>query len=80
MKTLSASEFKAHCLAVLDEIAQTGEPITITKRGKAVARLVPPLPVSEGYPQLRLRGTGRIVGDIVSPALPADAWDAVGSR
>jgi len=80
MKTLSASEFKARCLAVLDEIAQTGEPITITKRGKAVARLVPPLPVSEEYPQLRLRGTGRIVGDIVSPALPADAWEAVGSR
>ena len=38
---MKASEFKAKCLAVLDEVHDTGREVTITKRGKAVARLVP---------------------------------------
>ena len=40
MQTMSASVFKARCLAVLDEVASTGEEVVITKRGRAVARLV----------------------------------------
>lgn len=38
---MKASEFKARCLAVLDEIQQTGRELTITKRGKPVAKVVP---------------------------------------
>jgi prevent-host-death family protein len=38
-RTVSASQFKAHCLAMLDEVAATGEEIVITKRGHAVARV-----------------------------------------
>ena len=41
MKQISASRFKARCLALLDEVAATGEQIEITKRGRPVARLVP---------------------------------------
>lgn len=40
-QNVSANEFKAKCLALLDEVAQTGIPLTITKRGKAIAKLVP---------------------------------------
>lgn len=40
-RTMKASEFRAKCLALMDEIAESGEEIIITKRGKAVARLVP---------------------------------------
>lgn len=40
-KNVSASEFKAKCLALLDEVDQTGIPLTITKRGKAIAKVVP---------------------------------------
>jgi prevent-host-death family protein len=39
IRTVSASEFKAKCLAMLDEVAATGEEIVITKRGRAVAHL-----------------------------------------
>ena len=39
--TMKASEFKARCLALMDEIAMSGEEIIITKRGKPVARLAP---------------------------------------
>jgi prevent-host-death family protein len=77
MRTLNASQFKAHCLAVLDEVAATGETVTITKRGKPVARLVPPTVERETYPQERLRGTVRIHGDVVAPVIPAEDWDAV---
>lgn len=80
MRTLTASEFKARCLAVLDEVASTGEPVTITKRGKPVAQLIAPLPVADESPQRRLRGRGRILGDIVSPPLPPTAWDAESAR
>ena len=40
MRTIRASEFKAKCLQLIDEVAASGEPIEITKRGKPVARLV----------------------------------------
>ena len=40
-KLIGAAEFKAHCLRILDEVARTGEPVTITKRGKPVAELKP---------------------------------------
>jgi PHD/YefM family antitoxin component YafN of YafNO toxin-antitoxin module len=34
MREMKAGEFKAKCLAVMDEVAATGEPVVITKRGK----------------------------------------------
>jgi prevent-host-death family protein len=40
-RTVSASQFKSQCLAMLDEIAATGEEIVVTKRGRAVARVSP---------------------------------------
>ncbi len=40
MREMKAGEFKAKCLAVMDEVAESGEPVAITKRGKRIARLV----------------------------------------
>ena len=41
MQTLKASEFKAKCLKLMDEVQKTGEEIVITKNGKPVSKLVP---------------------------------------
>ena len=41
MRTVKASEFKAKCLKIMDEVAATGEPVVITKYGVPVAQLVP---------------------------------------
>lgn len=41
IRTISASQFKAQCLAMLDQVAATGEEIVVTKRGHAVARVSP---------------------------------------
>jgi len=40
MSEIKASEFKARCLALIDEVAATGQPLTVTKRGRPLARLV----------------------------------------
>jgi len=41
MRTIPAGRFKAQCLRLLDDVAETGETIVVTKRGKPVARLEP---------------------------------------
>lgn len=76
MKTINASEFKTKCLAILDEVAQTGESVTILKRGHPVAQLVPPVPQADIAPFHALRGSVEIYGDIIEPPLPPEAWDA----
>ena len=38
---MNASDFKAKCLAIIDEVGNTGDRIVISKRGKPVAELVP---------------------------------------
>ncbi len=48
MKRMSAVEFKARCLKVMDEVQATREEVLITKRGRPVAKLVPaPAPSKE---------------------------------
>jgi prevent-host-death family protein len=42
-REISASQFKARCLRLLDEVAETGETLVVTKHGKPVARVEPPL-------------------------------------
>ncbi len=76
MITISITEFKAKCLAILEEISRTGEGVTILKRGKPVAQVLPPTPRESSYPQLELQGTVEILGDIVGPVLPAHHWEA----
>ena len=79
MRAIKASEFKARCLAILDEVARTGEPVAISKRGRVVAEVVRPRKSKAGrYPQEALRGTGRTLGDIIAPALPPASWEALG--
>ncbi|RJP37680.1 MAG: type II toxin-antitoxin system Phd/YefM family antitoxin [Phycisphaerales bacterium] len=75
MKQISASEFKAHCLALLDEVARTGEPLQVLKRGKPVARVIQAVACEASCPQDTLRGTVRILRDIVPPALPPQVWE-----
>ena len=66
---IGASEFKAKCLSLIDQVAETGEPLTITKRGKVVAQLVPSPLDETGFPQDSLFGTVKVLGDIVAPCI-----------
>jgi len=69
-RVVPAGEFKAHCLALLDEVEQTGEELVITKRGRPVARVVP----ARMADVADLRGSVVWEGDIVSPL--EVAWTA----
>jgi antitoxin (DNA-binding transcriptional repressor) of toxin-antitoxin stability system len=71
MKTLkiNASDFKARCLRILDDVQQTGAVVTILKHGKVVAELRPALPSNTRYPQQELLGSVTICGDLVGPVL-----------
>ena len=77
---MSASEFKAKCLAVLDQVERDGEPILILKRGRVVARLASAYVAKASAPRDRLRGTAEVVGDIVGPVLPPEAWNAISGK
>ena len=66
MRTIKASEFKAKCLKIMDEVAATSEPVEITKHGVPVARLVP----ARQRPKTiigAMKGSVTILGDIISP-------------
>jgi prevent-host-death family protein len=63
-----AAEFKAKCLALIDRVRERGEPITITKRGRVVARLVP-AGDEDDRPWSALRGRGRWTGDPFAPVV-----------
>ena len=65
-RSISASEFKARCLQLMDEVNDTGEEIVITKRGRPVSRLVP---YRERPATLfgLFAGEMKILGDVISP-------------
>jgi prevent-host-death family protein len=42
-REITATQFKARCLRLLDEVAETGETLVVTKHGRPVARVMPPL-------------------------------------
>jgi prevent-host-death family protein len=70
-RVVSASRFKAQCLAMFDEVAATGEEIVVTKHGRPVARVVP------AAEPPTLRGSVRFnVTDAELVAPLGDAWDS----
>jgi prevent-host-death family protein len=75
MLTVKASEFKAKCLALMDQVARTGETILVTKNGKPVAELRPHRGARVLFPFGIHKGLVELSGDIVSP-LDAD-WEAM---
>lgn len=74
MKIIGATEFKTHCLALLDGVAAGHGDLLILKRGKPVAHVIPYVPVHDS-PQAKLYGTMRANDDLLEPPLPPEAWE-----
>jgi prevent-host-death family protein len=72
-RKINAAAFKAQCLKLIDEVAESGQPITVTKRGKAKVQIIA---VREKPKTLigATKGTFTILGDIVGPTI-ADSED-----
>jgi prevent-host-death family protein len=71
--SISAAEFKAKCLDLMDSVSETGAPIVVTKRGRPVAMLAPVRPSRNSLRGI-MKGRIRIIGDLVSPI--DVVWDA----
>jgi prevent-host-death family protein len=76
MKSVPATEFKARCLALIDQVHDSGQPITITKRGKVVA-VLQPAGHDDAKPWLRLRDTILKYDDPFAPAVDPGEWSAM---
>lgn len=78
MKEIAISEFKAKCLAILDEVSKTKNPIRILRRGKPIAEVVPPTNTYDRKNWLGfMKGTMDIVGDVTAPATNPSEWEVL---
>lgn len=75
-ETISATEFKARCLELMDDVSVRGVTYIVTKRGVPVAELVP-VDDSRVSPFGILRGTVIEKGDVISP--DHEVWASTGS-
>jgi prevent-host-death family protein len=72
---MKASEFKTHCLEIMDSVAQTGDTLVITKHGKPVAQLGPVIERRRTLLGLH-ESVVKVMGDLIAP-VDVD-WDVVG--
>ena len=80
MEQIAISKFKATCLAVLERVRKTGEPILVTRFGEPVAEIGPASVRPQAKRQLGLMaGTVKILGDIVGPVVDEDDWEVLRS-
>ncbi|WP_398331487.1 type II toxin-antitoxin system Phd/YefM family antitoxin [Vulcanococcus sp.] len=74
VQSISASQFKARCLGLMDEVARSGEPLVITKNGVPVAELHPTRGTRRPTP-FGLHPSTRLIGDVVAPL--NEPWSAL---
>ena len=78
MREVAISEFKAKCLALMEEVRLTKKPILVTRFGKPVAEVIPATIVQDRASWIgSMKGSFQILGDIVSPANEEDEWEAL---
>jgi len=69
MQTMTITDFKAHALRRIGQVAASKEPLTITRRGLPVVEIVPWIPKTGGNSFGMLAGSLLHEDDIVSPAV-----------
>lgn len=75
---ISISEFKATCLSVLERVRSTGATVVVTRRGEPIAEIIPPASSTPHADWIgALKGSARIVGDIIAPVATPGEWDAL---
>jgi prevent-host-death family protein len=78
MREVAISEFKAKCLALLDQVRKTKKPIRVTRFGKPIAEVIPPSSVQGRAAWIgSMKDSIEIVGDIISPADEESEWEAL---
>jgi prevent-host-death family protein len=78
VEEIAISKFKAKCLALLEQVRSTKQPIRVTRFGRPIAEVVPPSSVQGRASWIgSMKDSIRIVGDIVSPANEESEWEVL---
>ena len=78
MLQIPISEFKAKCLALLEQVGKTKEPILIPRHGKPVAEVIPPTTIVDRAAWIgSMKDSIEILGDIISPASDEGEWEVL---
>jgi prevent-host-death family protein len=78
IREIAISKFKAKCLSLLDEVNKTKTPVRVTRRGQALADVIPAYSETEEKSWIgSLSGSIEIAGDIVSPTIDLEAIEAL---
>ena len=78
MVDIPISQFKAKCLALLEEVRKTKRPLRITRHGQPVAEVIPPSAVEDRAAWIgSMKDSIEILGDIIAPAAGEDEWEVL---
>lgn len=77
-KLIAATEFKATCLRIINDMSRDGQPVTITRRGHPVA-VLSPVPADDQRPSIigAMKGSVLRYDEPFAPAVEPDEWDAM---
>ena len=80
MEEIAISKFKATCLAVLERVRKTRQPVRMMRFGKPIAELIPPSPSGTPAEWLGcMKDSAKIEGDIISQPGGGEDWEALRS-
>lgn len=76
MEQIQLSQFQENVRAIIVAVRRSDKSVLISDKGKPIAKIVP---ISSAEPSWLgcMKDTGKIVGDIVSPAESIDAWEVL---
>jgi antitoxin (DNA-binding transcriptional repressor) of toxin-antitoxin stability system len=78
MNTMPISKFKSVCLAEIDKVRKSGQPLRITRFGKPVADIVPiPTPPTATRPLGCMEGTIEFLGDVMVDSSELEPWEVM---
>ena len=77
MKQIAISEFKAKCLALLEQVQKTKKPLLVTRFGKPMAQVSPAPPSADPEWFGSMKDEIKILGDIISPANDEADWEVL---
>ena len=78
IQEVAISEFKAKCLSLLEQVSKTKTPLRVTRRGKAIADVIPASAGAEERSWIgSMSDSVEIIGDIVSPVIDTETIEAL---
>ncbi len=77
METIPISDFQNNFQKIIQSVQESQKPVWISHQGKLLVKISPVLPEKKGSWLGCMKGEGRILGDIVSPAESEETWDVL---